>query len=586
MKNLLAFDSIFIINPIRWIYLLLVRKMMNVNSQKRETLIVYRLDKKNIFIRDKSNISDLSLKVHKDYLDAKSIEFYRFLSEKGFCQNLLIKNQKLYDLYTRQLKLKLAGVLRCTYRVYNFSKENNQNIEIVSDTQTIAMIKLSLEFLNLSSSKIIWKSNTLLTTCITLNSFIMRSIALIRMLITPSSLPREYFYKFKDPNRPTVLVTMPKRRPEDFFKSYVSNFEKDFNVIFYSIGFLQEPPLGYKQVKVKRKLGIIQGIFRIKSLCFSAESYIADILMIFKNHSNLNLSIDAVNSVYANKIDVHISRLQTNVVDLYLANEARRRGIFVLGDIMEEIFYCNSVICATKSDVTPSLNLSLSQRGKIVYKGSNSLIKYRLSNFSKKVNYLNKLTRISSSKKIIFYASDPSKEESQRYVTEKFLMRYFSNKRDLILVLKTHTQDDGRITNYAYIDSGRPSNIFLIGDSTQEGKLASHVFKVFQDFDFNAAVDSCHGFLTTSSSSILQALALEKKAGIIDLYSNGYYDYLTKSEAAMHINDHSSLDKFLHSKNHDLSEEVLSYCGLNTNIEEFDMAKHIEESLKDFKRNP
>ena len=93
------------------------------------------------------------------------------------------------------------------------------------------------------------------------------------------------------------------------------------------------------------------------------------------------------------------------------------------------------------------------------------IIKYRLENFSNKQDrYLHKLLGVDTQKKIIFYASDPSKEESQRYLTEKFLIDYFSRMKDFVFVMKTHTQDNGKVTNYAYLDSGNPSNVILIGD--------------------------------------------------------------------------------------------------------------------------
>ena len=65
----------------------------------------------------------------------------------------------------------------------------------------------------------------------------MRFAALIKMIFSPSKLPKEYFYKHIDSNAPTVLITMPKRRPEDFFLSYVDKFYSQFNIVLYSMGF-------------------------------------------------------------------------------------------------------------------------------------------------------------------------------------------------------------------------------------------------------------------------------------------------------------------------------------------------------------
>ena len=97
------------------------------------------------------------------------------------------------------------------------------------------------------------------------------------------------------------------------------------NIVLYSIGFLNFTPDRYKRVDIKRTIGILRGIFNIKNLCLSSGSYISDILLIFKNHGNLSMSIDVVNSIYSNKIDAHVSRLQTNVVDNYMAIIARDR---------------------------------------------------------------------------------------------------------------------------------------------------------------------------------------------------------------------------------------------------------------------
>ena len=107
-------------------------------------------------------------------IDALSLKFYRYLEESKSCEGLKIKNQKLYQLYTRQLKLKLGGVLKCAYRIQNIQHGKDERLEIISDKQTLSMIQEALSFLNYSSSKIHWKSNSVLTICITLNSFIMR----------------------------------------------------------------------------------------------------------------------------------------------------------------------------------------------------------------------------------------------------------------------------------------------------------------------------------------------------------------------------------------------------------------------------
>ena len=195
------------------------------------------------------------------------------------------------------------------------------------------------------------------------------------------------------------------------------------------------------------------------------------------------------------------------------------------------------------------------------------------------------LLGVNPEKKIIFYASDPSKEESQRYLTEVFLIDSFSNFEDYILVIKTHTQDTGKITYSSYCDANSPSNIILIGDARQKLKMASNIFHVFDNFDFNAAIHSSDGFLTMSSSSILQALVLGVKSGIVDKFDNGFYDYLVNYQATMLINSKESLKLFLETEKLDISDKVLNYCGLKNQNEHFDIGVHILKCLGEFNKD-
>ena len=586
MNKILAFDSMYIMKPLRKVYMALIGRILNEKESTRSRLVLYRLDQDNVLIRDERNVSGMAIGAHKDHIDAMSIKFYQYLDKSGSCDGLLIKNLQLYKLYTRQVKLKLTGVLKCVYRIRNLSIDSKENIEIITDRQTVSIMKEAFLFLNYEPTNITWNVDGLLTSCVTINSLIMRCAALIKMFISPSDLPKDYFYKHVDSNSPTVLITMPKRRTDDFFSSYVEEFSSEFNAILYSMGSWDGTPHNYKRIEIKSTKGIFRGIFSRNNMCFSADSYIADILLIFYDHANLSRSIDVVNSIFSNKIDAHVSRLQTNVVDNYLAIEARKKGVFILGDIMEEIFYCDSAIFSSKSKNTEPSRLALASDSKVVYKGSNSLINYRLKNFNKKQpHYLHKLLQVDAQKKIIFYASDPSKDESQRYLTEKFLIDCFSRMKEFIFVIKTHPQDNGKVSNYAYLDSAKPSNVILIGDVTQKSKIISKQFIIFDDFNFNAAVSSSDGFLTFSSSSILQALALGVKTGVVDKFNNGNYDYLVNYKASMLINSEENLQNFLKIKRFDVSDEILSYCGLKNENDEFDVSEYLLKSLREFDKN-
>ena len=586
MTKILAFDSMYIVNPIRKLYLGLISKILNEKGSLNSRLVLYRLDKDNIFIRDERNLSGTEVGVHTDYIDAMAIKFYRKIEKSGCCETLSIKNLQLYKLYTRQVKLKLIGLIRCAHRIISLSNDSAEDIEIITDRQTASVMKETLLFLNYEPANIVWKINSSLTACIIFNSLVMRFAALVKMIISPSDLPEHYFYKRIDPKLPTVLITMPKRRPEDFFKTYIEGFGGRFNIILYSLGFMDCSPHGYTRIKIKRRTSVLRGIFNIKNLSGDTNSYIADILLIFKKHENLNRSIDVINSLFSNEIDVLVNRQQTNVLENYMVLVAKRRGIFILGDIFEEIFYCDSAVCSSESQNTESLKLALGYDAKVTYKESNSLMKYRLKSYSNNQDrYLHELLGTDKKKKIIFYASDPSKEESQRYLTEKFLINFFSKSKEFVFVIKTHPQDNGKVTHYAYLDSSGPSNVILIGDIMQKSKIISKQFILFDNFDFNSAIASCDGFLTFSSSSILQALMLGVKTGIVDKFNNGFYDYLINYKASLLVNNEQSLQQFLESQKLDISDEVLSYCGLNNNNKDFDVGGHLLKCLEEFKKN-
>ena len=580
MIKILAFDSMYMVTPLKNLYVALIRRILHGKRTSNSSLVLYRLDEDNVLIREDQNASGISTGLRADNIDAMSFKFYQHLGKAGVCDSLMIKDLKLYDLYTRQVKLKLAGLLRCAYRIRKLSIMSEDVLEIITDRQTVSIMQETFSFLHFEASNIRWKPNGRLTWCVTVNSLLMRTAALLKMSTVPSDLPKDYFYKHNDSDYPNVLITMPTKRPEDFFLTYVKRLDDQFNITLYSMGVLDRTPQDYKRIKITQKPGILRGFFIAKNMCFSADSYISDILLIFNMHNNLNRSIDVVTSVFSNKIDAHISRLQTNVIDNYLAIVARKRGVFVLGDIMEELFYCDSAICSSASEDTELLRLSLANEGKITYKGSNSLMNYRLNGFSVKQNdYLRFLLGVDSSTKVIFYASDPSKDQSQRYLSEKFLISYFYDLKDYILVIKTHPQDNGEITNYAYLDFEEPSNIVLIGDVAKKNNIVSEHFIMFDDFDFNAALSSCDGFLTCSSSSILQALMLGVKTGVVDKFNNGNYDYLYKHKASMLIDTNESLTAFLEIKNLEVSNEILSYCGLKNDRDEFDVGRHLLECL-------
>ena len=77
----------------RKIYIGLVNKILN-NGNTKNKLVLYRLDKENIFINDNRNITGMTIGLHKDKVELLSIEFYRYLEKSGICNGLLIKDIK------------------------------------------------------------------------------------------------------------------------------------------------------------------------------------------------------------------------------------------------------------------------------------------------------------------------------------------------------------------------------------------------------------------------------------------------------------------------------------------------------------
>ena len=584
MNRILAFDSIFIINPLRKIYFILLNLLINEKQTTKDRLLLYRLDKENRFLTDKRNVSAIPFGFDENHINKMTIKFYRFLESSSIREDLLINNISLYQIHTRQVTLKLKGILECSYRIINYLKNNKATTEIITDRQTISVIKEAFHFLDYNPDNIKFRSNFFLTTCITINSLIMRFAAIIKMFISTSKIPEEYFYKYASSSAPTVVLTGPKNKPEDFFSTYVNNLSDRFNIILYNLGSSNFLPNNFKKVKIKKTRRYLHGLFNVKNICLSLGSYISDILLINKNHSELNKSLDIVDSIYLNKIDIIISNKQTLVLDNYLALEAKRKGILVLADIFEEVYYCNEAIIPSKIDYKDTLSLALEKNGKVTFKGQNDLIRYRLKktkNINK--NYLRTLFNIDVKKRIIFFASDPLKEESQRYMTEQFLINYFSNNKDFVLFIKTHHQDNGNITNKAFINCGRPSNVMLIGDIKQKNNIKSKDFFLFDQFDFGAAILSSNRFLTKSSTSILEALALGVNSGVIDQFNNGHFKELINCKAITYIYNKNSLTGFLDKEKLNTSNEILSYCGLSKNNKNFDIEDYVLKCLKKYK---
>ena len=79
MTKILAYDSMYMLSPLRKVYMALINQILNRKKVKSSQLILYRLDHDNILLRDKRNVSGMEIGVHKDKIDATSIKFYQYL---------------------------------------------------------------------------------------------------------------------------------------------------------------------------------------------------------------------------------------------------------------------------------------------------------------------------------------------------------------------------------------------------------------------------------------------------------------------------------------------------------------------------
>ena len=52
----------------------LIKKLLNSKATTSSRIVLYRLDRENILLRDERNISGMAVGVHKHHIDAMSIK--------------------------------------------------------------------------------------------------------------------------------------------------------------------------------------------------------------------------------------------------------------------------------------------------------------------------------------------------------------------------------------------------------------------------------------------------------------------------------------------------------------------------------
>ena len=410
---------------------------------------------------------------------------------------------------------------------------------------------------------------------ITINSILMRLASIIINFFSKSTLPKTYYKRRYKDNYPTILITLSAKDPKRFFNSYIKKI-KHFNIILYSIGILEDPLEDYEVINIKIKKKYFSRFLVIFQF-LGIKSFIADILLIHKNHMDLKISTSIVENILDNEnIDVLLNNEQVKVIDNYFVIHSRKSNISIISDVFEEIYTCDGAILGCEANLTRLTKLAISSSSYVI-RGVNEFMKYRLFNLKDpETNYIKKLLKLKGSQNVIFYASDPVKLERQRYDSEFFLINHLSKIDNTCLVVKIHPQDTGKITLLAYNNANRPDNVKLIADLAQKENIISPDFNIFPSFNFGAAMSSCDGFITSHSSSAMEALALKIKIGILDIVDHCNFRPMIKYQGAVLINGKSSLDYFLKIKNWRTSHEALKYYGLDSKKNEhFDLGKNI-----------
>ena len=88
MTNILSFDSLYIVQPLRRLYLAVVRVLSNFQSSDQVRIILYRLDQDNILLTDARSLSGLTIGINQNKIDALSFEFYRYLETRRVLQHV------------------------------------------------------------------------------------------------------------------------------------------------------------------------------------------------------------------------------------------------------------------------------------------------------------------------------------------------------------------------------------------------------------------------------------------------------------------------------------------------------------------
>ncbi|RMD77739.1 MAG: hypothetical protein D6820_11100 [Lentisphaerae bacterium] len=193
------------------------------------------------------------------------------------------------------------------------------------------------------------------------------------------------------------------------------------------------------------------------------------------------------------------------------------------------------------------------------------------------------LDGISPDRKILLYAADPGdyvNTPAQKSIDERTLIEAVSHRPQWHLILKLHPQDSGRITS-AILRHPMPDNITVIADESR-GSHPQHYPHIdyVQHFDMTAAMRHADLIIATYSTTVKEAVALDKPVAVLDLHNLGYYRYVTTTGEVPRLTSrqeiHDLLDSPLPSPNYPKTRPVL---GIVDNPHE-----RLEAALEKFRK--
>ena len=88
-------------------------------------------------------------------------------------------------------------------------------------------------------------------------------------------------------------------------------------------------------------------------------------------------------------------------------------------------------------------------------------------------------------------------------------------------------------------------------------------------------------FITSSSSSLLEAILLGVKSGVVDIYGDGYFQSLIDSNAVQKISCERDVHTFLTESYKEVSEHVLRKHGLINDVPDFNLQSYMLSILSE-----